>query len=125
MTTINIKSEILEWNMAGIYIVSSNIKLSALIDTGSYYNLIRPELIAGKQASSMDEVVRPDIISSALRLQYLLEFTFEGFADKFIEHFAAMDNNDFPYDVIIGTRFLKRCKSFNYYGRENRFELVI
>lgn len=124
-STISIKDELLEWDMAGVYIISSGLKLSALIDTGSYYNLIRPEFVLGKVTSSLDEVSRPDTTDRHLRPQFLIDFCFENSSQIFTESFAAMENDAFAYDIIIGTQFLRRCKSFTYCGSENYFELVI
>lgn len=120
-----IKAELGDWKMPSIIVVINGNEYRALIDTAAYYGMydaakiIVPEIITDKVL-----VDRPDI-GIKEKPAYELLFKIKGFTFDFKEPFTPMPKPNYQFAVILGTHFLSRCKLFNYYGNENRFELIV
>jgi predicted aspartyl protease len=97
--------------------------MNALIDTGSYYSLAKPDVLKHAKADFMftscasspeHGTVEERVYSSA--------FQIEGVAVGFSTLFMEM-NGDFMYNVILGAHIFE-IADLHIFGKENRFELI-
>ncbi len=99
-------------------------KFKAIIDTGAFYNYVSPKILqkldflegAGMRVAQhpLDGLIKTPCFRQ--------KFSIEGVSHNF-EDFFNMMTEAYQYDVIIGSDFLSRCKSFLYLGGENKFEI--
>jgi len=99
-------------------------EVSAVIDTGAYYtcinNSIAEQLGAKKISASKSSTPYGVHEMPVYMMNYVID---ECFSQNFVSEVRGIDFKD--VQMLIGTQFLTQYCEFKYYGRENRFELVI
>ena len=124
-TDVIVNASLGDWKMPSVVVVIQGNEYRALLDTGAWYALYDPSKFIFRESSdTYVEVDRPDITTPP-KPAYPLSFKIKGFTVDFIEPFTPMAKPNYQFAIILGTHFLSRCKSFKYYGIENRFELIV
>lgn len=95
---------------------AENIPVDAVLDTGAAGNLIRKDLIDLLKLTSYKDIgITTQISGNTLSPCFEAKFKVEKCENIFIETFVQMPF-DSTYNLVLGTPFLKRCKSFTYMG---------
>jgi hypothetical protein len=102
----------------------SHKKYKAIIDTGAYDSHLRRDVLQDLNITSADGQSRGEHPNLGIIEMPTFELKFKINEFEFIEQFNLMATH-YQYPIIIGSKFLAQCKEFHYYGKKNKFEIIL
>jgi len=100
------------------------VEVMAVIDTGAYFTCVH-EYIAERLGATKMKITKSSTPYGIQEMPtYMMNYIIDGDLDQnFVSEVRGINFDDVP--MLLGAQFLTQYCDFKYFGKENRFELII
>lgn len=109
-----------------VRVIGQSEWITAAIDTGAFKSAVIPYFLNKVPLEVIDTEIKNFIAHGIVEVElYKLEFEIQGIENFIFQEEVIGIPSSYTHQILIGSKFISRCKEFKMYSEKGFFELVL